>query len=88
MDGSLGTDFSIFVEGDNMENLFSKAKNCFKAKKKVSRKKQPGKLLIDNNRKKLFNFKKSSFSLQKKDSQSLMQPPGFTWGDTSEKNRN
>lgn len=42
-----------------MENLFSKAKNCFKAKKKVSRKKQPGKLLIDNNRKKLFNFKKS-----------------------------
>lgn len=59
LDGSLGTDFSIFVEGDNMENLFSKAKNCFKAKKKVSRKKQPGKLLIDNNRKKLFNFKKS-----------------------------
>ena len=34
-----------------MENLFSKAKNCFEAKKKVSRKKQPGKLLIDNNRK-------------------------------------
>ena len=34
LDGSLGTDFSIFVEGDNMENLFSKAKNCFKAKKK------------------------------------------------------
>lgn len=32
-----------------MENLFSKAKNCFEAKKKVSRKKQPGKLLIDNN---------------------------------------
>ena len=49
-----------------MENLFSKAKNCFEAKKKVSRKKQPGKLLIDNNRKNCLILKNPNSPSKKK----------------------